>query len=295
MRILIVENELYLAQSIMSKLEELGFISIVCGSVNEALSKDDVDVILLSTNISGQNFYPVIEKFSDKIIILLVSYVSQDTVGNPIKAGAKDYILKPFMIDELVRKIRLFECIKKMNIETTSFKEYLSYHLRDVDIPIIDKKNPLPLMIKTNLQKAADSFAFYHGESQKVPVFLLDLSKSNWRKKFESFNEEVSLMYAIGFEKLKSSEKKEFIAKIEDKRALFSTTDSDDEFYNTVEINSQKSSISSDEILSVDEYLKAIILQYQDRFPDTELSKKLGMSRKSLWEKRKKYGIEKKK
>ncbi|MEA1917106.1 MAG: helix-turn-helix domain-containing protein, partial [Campylobacterota bacterium] len=31
------------------------------------------------------------------------------------------------------------------------------------------------------------------------------------------------------------------------------------------------------------------------KFPDTELSKKLGISRKSLWEKRKKYGISKQK
>ncbi|EAH5670062.1 hypothetical protein CXE35_07460, partial [Campylobacter jejuni] len=30
-------------------------------------------------------------------------------------------------------------------------------------------------------------------------------------------------------------------------------------------------------------------------FPDTDLSKKLGISRKSLWEKRKKYEISKKK
>ncbi len=295
MRILIVENELYLAQSIMSKLEELGFMSIVCGSVNEALGKDDVDVVLLSTNISGQNFYPVIDKFKDKIIILLVSYVSQDTVGNPIKAGAKDYILKPFMIDELIRKIKLFGSIKKMKIETDSCKEYMSYYLRDIDIPMVDKKTSLPFMIKTNLQKAADSFALSFAELQNLPIFLLDLTKESWRKRFEKYNEEISLMYAIGFEQLKSSEKREFIAKIMNRKVIFSTTDSEDEFFNTTEVNSQKNSFNSDEILSVDEYLKAVILQYEDRYPDTELSKKLGMSRKSLWEKRKKYGIEKKK
>ena len=34
---------------------------------------------------------------------------------------------------------------------------------------------------------------------------------------------------------------------------------------------------------------------YQAKYPDTELSKKLGISRKSLWEKRKKYDVAKKK
>ena len=32
---------------------------------------------------------------------------------------------------------------------------------------------------------------------------------------------------------------------------------------------------------------------FQDKYPDTELSRRLGISRKSLWEKRKKFGIEK--
>ena len=49
------------------------------------------------------------------------------------------------------------------------------------------------------------------------------------------------------------------------------------------------------DILSIDDYVKYIILNFQNKFPDTELSKKLGISRKSLWEKRKKYGITKKK
>ena len=38
-----------------------------------------------------------------------------------------------------------------------------------------------------------------------------------------------------------------------------------------------------------------MVLSFQDKYPDTELSKRLGISRKSLWEKRKKFGIEKNK
>ena len=49
------------------------------------------------------------------------------------------------------------------------------------------------------------------------------------------------------------------------------------------------------EILPIEEYVKYIMIHFQHRLPDTELSKRLGISRKSLWEKRKKYGIVKKK
>ena len=53
--------------------------------------------------------------------------------------------------------------------------------------------------------------------------------------------------------------------------------------------------LAFNEIVTIDEYVKYIIVNYQDKFSDTELSKKLGISRKSLWEKRKKYDVSKKK
>ena len=104
MKILIVENEIYLAQSIASKLMEIGHLCEIATSIKDALKDEKYDAVLLSTNISGQNFYPVIEKHRSSIIILMISYISNDTVTNPIKAGACDYIQKPFMIEELIRK-----------------------------------------------------------------------------------------------------------------------------------------------------------------------------------------------
>ena len=106
MKILIVENEIYLAQSIASKLMEVGHVCEIATSIKDALKDEKYDAILLSTNISGQNFYPVIEKHRASIIILMISYISNDTVTNPIKAGASDYIQKPFMIEELIRKLQ---------------------------------------------------------------------------------------------------------------------------------------------------------------------------------------------
>ncbi len=65
--------------------------------------------------------------------------------------------------------------------------------------------------------------------------------------------------------------------------------------YTVVEIKSDNNVFEQGDILPIEDYVKYIVLNYQHKFPDTELSKKLGISRKSLWEKRKKYGIIKKK
>ena len=105
MKILIIENEVYLAQSIATKLGELGHICEMCTSTRDAIKSNNYDVVLLSTNINGQDFNPIIDTFKKSIIILMVSYISNDTVSKPLSAGAKDYILKPFMIEELIRKI----------------------------------------------------------------------------------------------------------------------------------------------------------------------------------------------
>ena len=61
------------------------------------------------------------------------------------------------------------------------------------------------------------------------------------------------------------------------------------------EIKSENNIFDKGDILPIEDYVKFIVLNYQSKYPDTELSKKLGISRKSLWEKRKKYGIFKKK
>lgn len=75
MKILIVENEIYLSQSIASKLSHFGFACEMVPSIEEALQFEVADIILLSANIPGQNFYSLIEKFKDSIVILMIPYV----------------------------------------------------------------------------------------------------------------------------------------------------------------------------------------------------------------------------
>jgi DNA-binding NtrC family response regulator len=41
--------------------------------------------------------------------------------------------------------------------------------------------------------------------------------------------------------------------------------------------------------LSVDEYMRQFVLQNQGRMTDTEMARTLGISRKTLWERRKKW------
>ena len=90
---------------------------------------------------------------------------------------------------------------------------------------------------------------------------------------------------------------KDYVVKyIEDKTCVISTLECEDSFpYRKIEINSEKELVGITNIMTINDYVKMMVMSYQNKYPDTELSKKLGISRKSLWEKRKKLDIEKKK
>ncbi len=296
MRVLIVENEIYLAQSIATKLSEIGYTCEIAASIKDALKDKNFDVVLLSTNINGQDFHPVISSFKDKIIILLVSYISQDTVSEPLKKGANDYILKPFMIEELIRKMQHFIQHEKLKKENLAYKAYIEHSFKGLAIENISIKEPLPLFIKTNYQKYADAYAFTFAQTLQESFKFYALSDKGALSQIKS-EKSSQLLYIVDYQTLKKSEKLQFLEIIEDKRAIVSSTDNIDEEipYKVLELKSDNKIFDRNDILTIDEYVKYIIINYQHKFPDTTLSKKLGISRKSLWEKRKKYEIFKKK
>jgi len=296
MKILIVESEIYLAQSISAKLTELGHICESASSVKDAIKNDEFDAVLLSTNISGQNFYPVIEHYQNSIIILMVSYVSNDTVSDPLKAGANDYILKPFMIEELVRKLDHLQDYIIFKKENATYKSYIDHLLKQNTSYKITNKSSLPLLVKTTYQKVADALVFNYAKDYNESFSFISLSDSDALSQIKKIHEK-ELVYLIGYQKMKKSEKTKILSTIKNRRVILSTTDLNEQAdeLEVLEIKNDDGVFEKGDILSIENYVKYIIVKYQAKFPDTELSKKLGISRKSLWEKRKKYGISKKK
>lgn len=295
MKILIIENEIYLAQSIATKLGELGHICEMCTSTRDAIKSTNYDVVLLSTNINGQDFNPVIDTFKNSIIILMVSYISNDTVSKPLSAGAKDYILKPFMIEELIRKIDHYQDYEKLKKRNEAYEKYLTHSFSTVSSEHNHDEIELPVFISSNFQKYADAFAFNYAYKKNLPIHFITLTDSKALSEISSLPQN-SIIYIIDFQTLKKSERKTFCEVIADKQAIIASSDQvDDVAHRVLEIKSENNIFDQGDILPIEDYVKFIVLTYQDKFPDTELSKKLGISRKSLWEKRKKYDIIKKK
>ena len=295
MNILIIENEIYLAQSIATKLGELGHKCEMCTSTKDAIKSNNYDVVLLSTNINGQDFHPIIETFKKSIVILMVSYISNDTVSKPLSAGAKDYILKPFMIEELIRKIDHYQDYERLKKRNEAYEKYLNHTFTSVSQDHDYENIELPIYISSNFQKHADAFAFKYAALKNKAIHFVSLSNPKAMNEISSLSQN-SVIYIIDFQVLKKNDREAFFELISDKQVIVASNDKiEDVEHRVLEIKSENNVFDQGDILPIEDYVKYIVINYQSKFPDTELSKKLGISRKSLWEKRKKYDIIKKK
>ncbi|ELJ6942962.1 response regulator [Campylobacter sp. US42a] len=295
MKVLIIENEIYLAQSISIKLSDAGYSCEIINSFDEYNGEKYYDIVLLSTNTN--NFLKAVSQFKHSIIILLISYISTDTVSNPLKLGASDYIQKPFMIEELIRKIKHYQDFRKLSILNKAYQSYIKSRLETIKIPEYNyKKLKLPLILKSNKQSSADAFVFNYANECDITLSFIDLTSTNSVEKVMKLPTENNLLFLSNFQALKAAEKEKLLDFIQNKNVILHTnSNTDDLKINCINLNDNEKNIDSNEILTIDEYVKYVIINYQNIFPDTDLSKKLGISRKSLWEKRKKYEISKKK
>jgi hypothetical protein len=145
------------------------------------------------------------------------------------------------------------------------------------------------------LSEYADKLVFELSKKVDLPIHFISLVSPTWQKQINSI-EEKTIIYLTDYHTLKKNMKDYVVKYIEDKTCVISTLECEDSFpYRKIEINSEKELVGITNIMTINDYVKMMVMSYQNKYPDTELSKKLGISRKSLWEKRKKLDIEKKK
>jgi len=296
MNILIIENEIYLAQKIVSRLLDDGHSCDYVESINIDNLTKDYDTVLISTSLPSAIYKAIIKKYAaSSIILLLVSYISDETVTEPIKLGAKDYIMKPFLMDELVRKIYHYKDCRSMRRELSVLKEYFNFTMSDIDSSVITLPLSFPILIETNCQSYSDKLVFELSNKLDLPISFISLASSNWQKSLANLDDKI-IIYLTDFHVLKRNIKDQLIKQIADKHCVISTLETEDDFpYRKIVFNNDKKMLDNTQIMSINDYVKLMVTTYQNKYPDTELSKKLGISRKSLWEKRKKLDIEKKK
>lgn len=292
--ITIVENEIYLAQSIALKLTDMGYKTEIFTSIDEAIKQGDGDIFILSVDMPQQRIGRVMAKFKSKIIILMTNHSNNDLVYQALNAGANDYIVKPFMIDELHKKIKHYAEYSAIKQSLETYKEYHNYTLENIFIGDHLKTIKPPMIIQTNYIALIDKLVFAYAEEKSELLTFISLGSKTWKEKIKATMQH-EFLYLSNLQKLTKKELEKLFQLLEGKQFIISTTEPIESSYTTSIIQTNEKGFEGNEILSIDEYILYIVQRYQYQFPDTVLSKKLGFSRKSLHERRKKYNMYKNK
>ena len=292
MDILILDEEIHLAQKVALRLHAEGNNCTHISNIKEINFDLVYDIILLSTNISSSDVEKIIKKSPKSIILLLVSYVSDATVTKPLKDGALDYIVKPFIMDELVRKIYHYKEFKELKNQNNNLNNYIDFAFNNIKYDMEIPKT-LPFIIEANDQRVADKIVFEVAKKLNKTIKFISLENHT---KIEPSNFANELLYIYDFHFIKKSSRDIILNTIENYDVIIcALEDIGETVYPKVNPKTTTKISTVDSILTINDYVKMMVLNFQNKYPDTELSRRLGISRKSLWEKRKKFGIEKNK
>jgi len=108
-RILVVDDEPEMATVIEQALTRRGYEVTQLQSADaawELLEREDFDVVVTDINMKGMNGVELTERSArnrhDVPVIVITAFGSLETATAVLRAGAYDFITKPFEIDQLV-------------------------------------------------------------------------------------------------------------------------------------------------------------------------------------------------
>lgn len=124
--VLIVDDNPLVLNAVTALLEEDGYKCFVFGSANEAITASGTvpfDVMLTDIKMPSVSGLTLLEKMRhlhpDKPVILMTAFAELDTAVDAIRMGAFDFIVKPFVEEQLINTIKKaaeFARLKEMEI-----------------------------------------------------------------------------------------------------------------------------------------------------------------------------------
>lgn len=287
MKITIIDNDLIVSDQILAELYPDKYETHYVSSIKMVKKNDSSDIFLLSTDCSEEESARFIKQFKHKIIILMASTYTDSTVRIPLALGAKDYVVKPFLIEELERKIDYFRLKTSIN----SYQSYLKHSLKNVNIEkkYLTKFDP-PVIIHTNCTTFIDQLIIEYCQNNNNIFMFISLNSKDWREEIKNTNSS-HYIYLSNLQLLSRYEVKELFTLLKNKKFIISTTQAIKTHYEVLKIDSDMQLYDGSYIISIEEYIQFIIKNFQYKVTDTEMAKQLDFSRKTLYERRNKYKI----
>jgi two-component system response regulator HydG len=171
MRILVVDDEEVVRESLRSWFEEEGYAVETAAGGREALARlaeRPWDLFILDIKMPGMDGlelqHRIRDAFPNAVIIIMTAYASVDTAVRAMKEGAHDYITKPFDPEDLDRVVKNALERRDLEQENTRLKKNIEEMWQFAEI--VGVSQPMTELLATISTVAeADSTVLIRGES----------------------------------------------------------------------------------------------------------------------------------
>ena len=133
LNLLVVDDEGAVRESCREVAESLGFATYAAQSSEEvihALDSNGTDVVLLDLRVSSGNGIDLLREVKRRrpecVVVVMTSYATVHSAVQAMKAGAYDYVTKPFTFDELRLVLERVSAQLKLAAENRILREAMS-------------------------------------------------------------------------------------------------------------------------------------------------------------------------
>ncbi|HKO05132.1 MAG TPA: sigma-54 dependent transcriptional regulator [Candidatus Acidoferrales bacterium] len=130
--ILIVEDEARMRRLLELSLGEEGYTTIAAENADTGLKivgREPVDLLLTDLKLPGMGGLELLEAArrvrADLPVIVMTAYGTVESAVEAMKAGASDYVLKPFSLDEIKLVVRRALDVRRLHEENRDLREAL--------------------------------------------------------------------------------------------------------------------------------------------------------------------------
>ena len=172
----------------------------------EMVAEDQPDLVLLDVMMPGLNGFGACERireFSSVPIIMVTAKGEEQDRVHGLDVGADDYIVKPFMLEDLMRKIEHYKEYQSLRKQTSLYQEYMQNLLHDIESDFDISEITTPLVIETNYQRLVDKIVFEHATQTNTLLTFIPLSDKNWKEKIQKSTPN-NLLYITEIHQLKN-------------------------------------------------------------------------------------------
>ncbi|MBI9071281.1 MAG: sigma-54-dependent Fis family transcriptional regulator [Melioribacteraceae bacterium] len=135
-KILVVDDEIAIRDSLKLFLEEEGFTTETAADGEEALDKieeDNYDVVLSDIKMPKFDGIQLLEKSAQispgTFFIIMTAFASVDTAINALRKGAYDYLIKPVEFEDVLIRVKRLLDFKSVSLENKALRQRVSSSL----------------------------------------------------------------------------------------------------------------------------------------------------------------------